>query len=200
MLEILMKGGPLMAFIAAAGVLALAIFLERLVSLRREKVVPQRLLNAVREQISNHKYSEAAVLCEQSRSAISVVLLTGVRNAGKTREQIKELMEETGKSVTASLERYVNAMGTIAAISPLMGLLGTVTGMIEVFQKVTTEGVGDPRVLASGIWEALITTAAGLVVAIPAYVGYRYLLGRVDRLVLEMEEISLQAADEMAKE
>ncbi len=200
MIELLSKGGPVMIPIAVAGVLALAIFLERVVSLRGERVAPERLVKAVKELAKDGKYSEAGVLCEQDRSAVSVVLLAGVRHAGKSRERLKELMEESGKSVAAELERYVNALGTIAAICPLMGLLGTVLGMITVFQKITSQGVGDPRILASGIWEALLTTAAGLTIAIPAYIGYRYLLGRVDRLVLGMEESALELADLAAKE
>ncbi len=199
MLDVMVKGGPLMYFIAAGGVFALAILFERLWSLRHDRIVPMRLVERVRDLATENKVSEAEVLCEENPSAVSVILIAGLKHANKSRDRLKELMEEAGKSVAADLERYVNALGTIASVSPLMGLLGTVTGMIEVFQKVTTEGVGDPRVLASGIWEALITTAAGLVVAIPAYMAYRYLLGRVDQLVLEMEEVSLDLADRLSE-
>ncbi len=181
--------------IAAAAVLALAILMERIWSLRQDSVMPNGFINTVLDLCKEDKISEAVVLCTENKSAASHVLLAGVKNAKKSREGIKTAMEEAGRSVAAELERYVNALGTIAAISPLMGLLGTVTGMITVFQKVTTEGVGDPRVLATGIWEALVTTAAGMTIAIPAYVAYRYLIGRVDRKLLEMEEKSLELAD-----
>lgn len=200
MLDVLAKGGPIIIPIAAAGVFALAIFLERLWSLRHDKVISKRLVDAVIELAKEKKYSEAEVLCKQDRSFVSVILKTGVVNASKKREQLKELMQESGKSVAAELERYVNALGTIAAVSPLMGLLGTVTGMISVFQKVTSEGVGDPRLLASGIWEALVTTAAGLTVAIPAYIAYRYLLSRVDKLLLEMEEAAIHTIDAIGED
>lgn len=199
MLELFIKGGPVMYPIAFAGVLGLAIFLERIFSLRRERVIPSRLIKAVMDLIGESKFSEAGVLCEQDRSAVSVILFSGIKNVGKSRERLKEFMQESGKSVAADLERYVAAVGTIAGISPLMGLLGTVMGMIRVFQRVTSEGVGDPRLLATGIWEALTTTAAGLIVAIPMYIIYRYLLGRVDRIVLEMEEIALNVADNVAE-
>jgi len=200
MYDVLAKGGPLMIPIAVAGVLALAIFLERLWFLRHEKIIPRRLIDAVLDLVKKDKYSEAEVLCRQDRSIVSVVLRVGVTHAKKGRRQIKDIMEESGKSVAAELERYVNGLGTIAAVSPLMGLLGTVTGMINVFQKVTSEGVGDPRLLASGIWEALVTTAAGLTVAIPAYIAYRYLLGKVDGLLLEMEEAAIETVDAITVE
>ncbi len=195
--DIFQQGGPVMVPIALAGVIGLAIFLERLVNLRRDKVVPPRLIRAVNDLIRQGKISEARVLCQQDDSIISTVLLTGAQEAGKRRAHIKEMMQDVGKSAVAELERFVHGLGTIAGVSPLMGLLGTVTGMISVFQKVTAEGVGDPRLLASGIWEALLTTAFGLIVAIPAYIGYRYLLGRVDRLTLDMEEQSLRLLEHL---
>ncbi|RJO74313.1 MAG: MotA/TolQ/ExbB proton channel family protein [Myxococcales bacterium] len=194
------KGGAVMYPIALCAVLAATVFFERMWSLRRERIIPVRLIKAVDNLVREQKFSEAGVLCEQDRSAVSVVLLTGLRHVGKTRDIVKERMEETGKSVAADLERFVNVLGTVAAVSPLLGLLGTVTGMIDVFQKVTSQGVGDPRYLASGIWEALITTAAGLIVAIPTYVIYRYFLSRVDRFILEMEEAALDLAEAVGRE
>ncbi len=200
MIELFEKGGFLMWPIGLGAVLALAIFLERVYFLRRVGILPERLKKKVRELIEEEKFSEAAVLCEQDRSALATILLTGLKLHNRTRERIREAMSETGKSVAAELERYLSALGTIASVSPLMGLLGTVTGMIGVFQQVTTEGVGDPRILASGIWEALITTAAGMTVAIPAYIGYRHLITRVDRLVLELEESSSESLDLIKRE
>jgi biopolymer transport protein ExbB len=105
---------------------------------------------------------------------------------------MKEVIEDTGRHVVHELERFMNTLGTIAAITPLLGLLGTVTGMISAFEAITTQGVGDARVLSGGIGEALITTAAGLIVAIPALIGYRYLRGRVDALVIEMEKEAIK--------
>ena len=104
------------------------------------------------------------------------------------REIAKENIQDTGRHVVYELERYLNPLGTIAAISPLLGLLGTVIGMVKVFAAITVYGVGNPGVLAGGISEALITTAAGLSVAIPSLIGYRYLRGRVDNLVVQMEK------------
>jgi biopolymer transport protein ExbB len=108
---------------------------------------------------------------------------------------MQEVVEDTGRHVIHDLERYLNSLGTIAAVSPLLGLLGTVIGMVKVFTAITTAGVGNPSVLAGGISEALITTAAGLSVAIPSLIGYRYLRGRIDELVVEMEKEAMKLVD-----
>jgi len=108
---------------------------------------------------------------------------------------LMERLEDTGRHVVHELERFLNTLGTIASITPLLGLLGTVTGIIKAFNAITQGGMGDPRMLSGGISEALITTAAGLLVAIPALIAYRYLRGRVDRIVIEMEKDAIQLAD-----
>jgi len=124
----------------------------------------------------------------------------GIENYGKRREVIKERIEEVGRREVASLESYINVIGTIAGISPLLGLLGTVSGMIKAFNIISLQGIADPASLAGGISEALITTAAGLVVAIPAYVIYRYLMNKADSLILEMEENSIRMVDILKRE
>ena len=121
-------------------------------------------------------------------------------NRHHSREIMKESIEDVGRHVVADLERFLNTLGTVAAITPLLGLLGTVLGMINVFTAITSHGVGDPGVLAGGISQALITTAAGLSVAIPALMFYRYFRGRVDELVIEMEEEALKMVEIMAGE
>ncbi len=191
-IDTLSKGGIVMVPIGLAALLALTLFFERIYSLQRRRVIPDRLVRHLKSLLEEEKISEAKALCEQHKSAFSGIILAALEHAGKSRERLKVVMEEVGKSAMSDLERYINALGTIAGVSPLLGLLGTVTGMIRVFQEVTTAGVGDPRLLASGIWEAMMTTAAGLIVAIPALIAYRYLLSRVDRLALELEEISLE--------
>lgn len=198
--EFMRQGGVLMVPIVAASVVALAVFLERLYALQMNKVVPREFLDLVRRKVRDRKPAEALTLCEGNPSAMSAVAASGLRHAGQPREVIKEAFEEIGRLEVSALSRYVEVMGTIAAVTPLLGLLGTVTGMIGVFRTVVAEvgaeaGQVDPGSLANGIWEALITTAAGLSVAIPAYIGYKYLLSRVDRLALEMEEASLELVD-----
>jgi len=185
--NIMEKGGYLMWPIVACSVIALGVFIERMVALRSEKVIPRNLLDKVRSLVSGGKITDAATLCEGNESPLAAVLAAGLKTSNRPIRIRLEAMEEAGKQEAALLERFLGVVGTIAAISPLLGLLGTVTGMIKIFQKVTSSGVGDPRILAGGIWEALITTAAGLTVAIPAYVAYRYLLSRAEWLILEME-------------
>jgi biopolymer transport protein ExbB len=126
---------------------------------------------------------------------MAAIIFEGIRNSTHGREAVKDAVEGIGRQEAAKLERYVGVVGTIAAISPLLGLLGTVTGMIKAFNVISTHGVGNPSSLAGGISEALITTAAGLIVAIPAYVMYRYLMSKVDRIILSMEKYSLHLVD-----
>jgi biopolymer transport protein ExbB len=128
------------------------------------------------------------------------MLAVGIVNRRHSREVMKEVIEEVGRQVVHELERYLNTLGTIASITPLLGLLGTVIGMIKVFAAITTSGVGDPGVLAGGISEALITTAAGLSVAIPSLMLYRYLRGKVEKLVIMMEEEALKMVEVMQGE
>lgn len=196
------KGGPVMYPIVLGSVLALALFLERIWALRRERVIPAAFRGRVRTMVREGKLSEAEVLCQENASSLANIVGAGLKEAGKPRREIKESVTEVGRREVASLERYVDFLGTIAAVEPLMGLLGTVTGLIRAFQKVeavANKGGGvNPGDLAAGIWVALITTAAGLIVAIPAYLGYRYLQGRVNALIVEMEEDSLELADLIA--
>ena len=185
-------------------VVALTVFLERWYSLRAEKVIPKRLYGRVKERVLAAQWEEAEKECllEENDSPTSQIMLAGIRRQGRPRGEIKEALEEAGRRHVADLSRVVELLGTIAAITPLIGLLGTVVGMIDVFRTVVSEvgataGAVNPASLANGIWAALLTTAAGLSVAIPAYLGYRSHLGRVDRLSMELEEISLQLLDDM---
>jgi biopolymer transport protein ExbB len=123
------------------------------------------------------------------------VLAAGLANRHRPREIVMERLEDTGRHVVHELERFMNTLGSIASVSPLLGLLGTVTGIIKAFNAIQAGGMGDPRALSGGIAEALITTAAGLCVAIPALFAYRYLRGRVDRIVIEMEKDAIRIAD-----
>jgi len=184
MFELLYKGGPVMIVIGFFSVLALAMFLERLYILRRKRVLPPGLLSKLRDLLDSGKSAEAVLLCEQDGSPVAQVLEAGLRAKPVNRV---EKMDEAGRRAVAQLRKNLSVLGTTAAVSPLLGLLGTVTGMIAVFQDVTQYGVGNPGDLAQGIWEALITTAAGLVVAIPAYLAYRYLVSRVETLTLVLE-------------
>lgn len=198
------QGGPVMYPIALGSVVALALFLERSWALRRESVVPAAFRSRIRGLVREGKLSEAEVLCQENRSALAELIGAALKDAGKPRAQIKETVTEVGRREVAHLEKHIEFLGTVAAVEPLMGLLGTVTGLIRAFQRVeglAQQGGGvNAGALAAGIWEALITTAAGLVVAIPAYLGYRYLLGRVTGLVVELEEDSLEISGIIAED
>lgn len=192
MWEIFKTGGPVMWPILLCSIIAAAILLERLWSLQDRRVVPPDLAGKVWKLVESRQLTDRHVTALAQNSPLGRVLAAGLANRHRGRDIIKEAIEDTGRHVVHELERFLNALGTIAAISPLLGLLGTVTGIIAAFNAITSQGVGDPRVLAGGIGEALITTAAGLLVAIPSLVGYRYLRGRVDGLVVDMEKEALR--------
>lgn len=194
------EGGPVMWPLLLCSVAALAIFLEKLYSLRREKIIPRSLLTIVNSLISDKKISEVKMACQQNTSPLAAVLHAGVSLHGKKRDRIKENIEEVGKKEVLTLSRNIGALATIAHISPLLGLLGTVTGMFRVFQVITSQGVGNAQSLAGGIAEALITTIAGLVIAIPTVVAYRYLTAKVKGHVSEIAEHALKLMDAVAEE
>ena len=202
MWEIFKTGGPVMWPILLCSIVAVAIMAERFWSLQEHRVLPPDLANKVWKLIEAKQLADKHVTSLAQNSPLGRVLAAGLSNRHRSREIIKESIEDTGRHVAHELERYLNALGTIAAVSPLLGLLGTVTGIIAAFNAITAQGVGDPRALAGGIGEALITTAAGLLVAIPSLMGYRYLRGRVDSLVVGMEQEALrlvQALDVQAR-
>lgn len=200
MYELFLKGGILMYPIALCSIIAVGIFLERMWVLRRRRVLPRDFLIEVEDLVMRRKRPEAISLCKRDNSSIAHVIRVGIENYGKKRDVIKEKIEEVGRREAASLERYINVIGTIAGVSPLLGLLGTVSGMIKSFNIISVQGVADPASLAGGISEALITTAAGLVVAIPSFVIYRYLANKADSLILEMEENSIRMVDLVKRE
>jgi biopolymer transport protein ExbB len=188
MLEIVRSGGWLMLPIIICSVVSVAIILERLWTLQPGRVLPKNLTRQVWNWVSKNELNHEHIKSLQDGSPLGAILAAGLTNRQSDREIMKESIEDAGRQVVHDLERYLNSLGTIAAVSPLLGLLGTVIGMVKVFAAITAHGVGDPTVLAGGISEALITTAAGLSVAIPALIGYRYLRGKVDALVIQMEK------------
>ena len=188
MFEIVKAGGWLMPAIILCSVVAAAIIAERLLVLRQKRVLPEGMSTKVWQWVEQGELDERHIRALRTSSPLGSILAAGLDNRHRDRDTIKERIEDPGRHVAHDLNRFLNSLGTVAAISPLLGLLGTVVGMMRVFQDITQFGVGDPGALAGGISEALITTAAGLLVAIPALIGYRYLRGRVTSLVLEMEK------------
>ncbi len=192
MLEIVQAGGWLMLPIIACSMVAAAIIMERLWTLQQKRVLPKDLTVQAWHWVKADRLDSERVQMLHQSSPLGQVLAAGLANRDAGREIAKEGIEDTGRHVVHEMERYLNPLGTIAVISPLLGLLGTVIGMVKVFAAITAHGVGDPGVLAGGISEALITTAAGLTVAIPSLIGYRYLRGRVDAMVVSMEKEAMK--------
>lgn len=186
--ELIKAGGWLMLPIIASSVIAMAITVERFWMLRIKRVLPRHLVAQVWNWVRNHQLDATRLHGLRSGSPLGRVLAAGLVNIRHDRSVMKEAIEDAGRHVVLELERYLNTLGTIAAITPLLGLLGTVVGMIDVFNAITTQGVGNPGALADGISKALITTAAGLSVAIPSLGFYRYFRGKVDMLVVRMEQ------------
>ena len=188
--EFFVKGGPLMWPLLGCSVVALAIIIERLFDLRQSKIIPKDLIEEVERLTRMGRLSDIEQLLKRSSSPICPVIMMAIKNAGMRREIIKDYMEEAGASEAYSIERYIDILGIIAAIAPLLGFLGTVTGMLAAFQAVSITGTHSSQLLAGGISEALITTVVGLAIGIPVFVAYRLLIARSDYLVLEMEKTS----------
>jgi len=181
--------------ILLCSIISLAIVIERFWSLRTERITPKNLVSKVWQWAKTGNLDAKRINDIRTESPLGRLLAAGLVNIKHDREVMKESIEEVGRHVAHELERFLNTLGTIAQIAPLLGLLGTVIGMIKVFSVITTQGVGDPSVLAEGISMALITTAAGLTVAIPTLMFYRFFRGRVDDLVLTMEQESLKLVE-----
>ena len=178
--------------IILCSIIALGVFLERLWVLRRKNIIPGEFIRNVEEQVKNQKISEAIFLCQGDQSSIAKIFLAGLKNAGRGMWLVKEAIEEMGGREGVILEKHVGILSTIANLTPLLGLLGTVSGMIKTFNVISLQGVGNPALLAGGISEALITTATGLCVAIPTLVCYQILKDKAEALIFEMEENSLK--------
>jgi biopolymer transport protein ExbB len=190
--ELIRSGGWLMWPIVVCSVLALAIIVERCWSLRRSVVAPRDLMSEIQGMTLGDRLTNEQIHSVRETSALGQILAAGLSRQTQQAFLVKDAIEEAGGHVVHELERYLNALGTIAATTPLLGLLGTVIGMIKVFSAITAVGVGDPQVLAGGISEALITTAAGLSVGIPSLMFHRYFLGKVNELTVAMEQDALR--------
>lgn len=187
------QGGIVMIPIALCSVLALMIILERMWSLRRHRIFRFDILEVIEHLLREQKIPEATTLCKRHDSPMTRLILVALLNSDRPKAEIKELIEDHGRQEVPALERYLTTLGTIASISPFLGLLGTVVGLLRVFEAISQEsGVTNTAILSAGIHNALITTVAGLCVAIPALVAYNYFARRAEALVLEVERVSLR--------
>jgi biopolymer transport protein ExbB len=195
MWEIIRAGGAFMWPIVMCSIVAVAIVCERFWTLQGSRVIPRDLSQKVWNWIETDQLNDKLIAALELNSPLGQLLANGLKNRNKPRNMMVERLEDGGRHVVHELERYLNTLGTIAAIAPLLGLLGTVAGIIHAFNAITANGLGDPRTLSGGIGEALITTAAGLTVAIPSLIAYRFLRGKVERLVVQMEKEAMRMVD-----
>lgn len=186
-------GWPIWPLIIAS-ILALAIIFERFYSLRRTLIIPPGLLEQTLENLRKYGINQDVMRALSQGSPLGRIFTAGIRNLNASREVMKESLEETGRIVAHDLERYLLTLGTIASVAPLLGLLGTVIGMVEIFGSQSPTG-GNPAVLAHGISVALYNTAFGLIVAIPSMIFYRFFRGRVDTFLVEMEEQAVRLVE-----
>jgi biopolymer transport protein ExbB len=193
--EFLKSGGPVMIPILLASVVGLAAFVERLWALRADRVIPRAVRIELMQLVKQARWDDAITLCRKGDAPVCRVLEPVLVHRDQARGEIKELAEEVGKREAAELERYSGIVGIVASVAPLLGLLGTVWGMIITFDVIKEQGLGEVGQLAGGISAALITTFAGLSVGIPALIAHRYLLSRIDDLTLELEETALSVLD-----
>lgn len=195
MFELVQAGGWLMLPIILCSIVAIAIVIERLWTLNSARIIPRHLLADVWTRIRNNEFDAEALRELRQSSALGQILAAGIVNSRAGRAIMVESIEQAASHVIHDLERYLSTLGTIAVITPLLGLLGTVLGMIRVFTEIMVQGTGNATVLAGGISEALITTAAGLSVAIPSLMFYRMFLRRVESLVVDLERESIKLVD-----
>jgi biopolymer transport protein ExbB len=194
-LELVLAGGPFMWPIILCSVVAAGIILERIWTLQRRRVMPPDLTRRIWALVEAGQANDKVIAALEVNSPLGKLLATGLANRHRPRAVLMERLEDAGRHVAHDLDRFINTLGTIAGVAPLLGLLGTVTGIIKAFEAIHVQGLGDPRILSGGISEALIATAAGLVVAIPSQVAYRYLRGRVDSTVVQIEKDVLRFAE-----
>jgi biopolymer transport protein ExbB len=193
--QVLSAGGWVMPFIVLCSIIALAICIERQFALNRRKIAPPHLLATVWQQLRGEGLDAQRLKSLRQGSPLGAILAAGLANRHQGRDVMRESIREAASHVIHQLERYLNTLGTVAAVTPLMGLLGTVLGMISVFTEITTHGTGNAGALAGGISEALITTAAGLAVAIPSLVMHRHYTSRIESIVVDLEREAIKLVD-----
>ena len=197
--DFLSKGGIVMIFIGLCSLTAIVLFIERWIALRTASRQARRLESGLIDAISQGQFERASSLCDAHPCALATLAQSGIDHRDLTREALQEVLSDEGRRQEAKLNRFIPAVGAISTISPLLGLLGTVTGMIAVFSRLADEyasgAVANPGMLAGGIWEALLTTAAGLCVAIPAFVLHRILTGQLDAILLQLESTATRIVD-----
>lgn len=200
--DFVVKGGIMMVPIGLCSLLAVTVFIERLISLRRRKVIPPSFLPGLRKHLNGDLSNpvRAVKYCQKNSSPVARVFEAGLKRLGGPIELVERHINETGQRETLKLRKYLRILSVIASVSPLMGLLGTIFGMIAAFQTVALSGeaLGRTEMLAEGIYEAMITTAAGLIVAIPALIFYHWLSAKVQKLVMDIDEMTVEFVEQIS--
>jgi len=203
MWDVIQKGGPLMYLIILCSIVALAVTIERFYHLHRARINIGKFMESISNTLRRNRIMDAINLCEKTPGPVAHIVKAGILKHDRSRGEIKEAIEDAGIYEVPRLEKNLGALATIAHISPLLGLLGTVTGMVKAFQVIQEKAammhLVSPGDLAGGIWEALITTCAGLIVAIPTFVAYNYLVSRVKWFILEMERAATDLVNILAQ-
>ncbi len=198
LIDLIHRGGWVMYPLLLCSLAGLGLICERLWALRRGRVIPRRFLLALSALLDERKYEEAALLSRNGEHAAARLARLALKMMGRRRVLFKDVMEEAGRREAAELSAHLGALHLAASISPLLGLLGTVSGMINAFNSIAVEGIGNPGLLAGGISEALLTTAAGLCVAIPTLVLHRALSSRAEALAAELEDLAADLMEALA--
>jgi biopolymer transport protein ExbB len=193
MFSLIRKGGVVMIPLGLASVLALAFAIERFISLRRDKIIPPDFMKRIVELVETDPSGDAAIkFCAQTERPAAHIMKAGLLGLLKSGDAAEKAIEDAGAREASKMKRSLRILSVIATVSPLLGLLGTVYGMISAFQTASAVGMGKADVLAKGIYEALVTTAAGLTIAIPVLLAYQYLSSRVDSIVDDLDEIGIE--------
>ncbi len=194
--QLTVRGGWLMIPIIICAALTLAVIIERLIALKKSEIDAEKFINRVEGKIKKRKIREAIEICESTPGPVSSLVYKALIKSDKPPDVIRENIQDEANQIIPYLEKYLGVLATIATVAPLLGLLGTVTGLIKAFMVIEAKsGLVNPADLARGIWEALITTVAGLVVSIPAYLGYNYIVSRVNGLINDMERATSRMMD-----
>ncbi|MCK9265799.1 MotA/TolQ/ExbB proton channel family protein [bacterium] len=190
------KGGLIMIPILLCGILALGIIIEKIISLRSSGFDNEKFIKQIEEILKKRKIKESLALCDSIDKPVPRIIKAGLMKSDRSREEIKESIDDASSYEIPLLEKYLGVLATIATVAPLLGLLGTVTGLIRAFMVIQSKGgLVNPGDLAGGIWEALVTTVGGLIVAIPAYIAYNYFVTRVNNIVMQMEKSASRLMD-----
>lgn len=187
MIDIIEKSGPVFYALALCSLIAMAVTIERLIALRRSRVLPRQIIDVIEAVAPGKDLSIAVEICRRNPGVLSQVMRAGLENVDRSWEVMRDAVIDAGREETPAIERHLFWLQTVAQASPLLGLLGTVFGMIQMFSSVALSGLGDPQVLSRGIAQAMLTTAEGLCIGIPALVAYNYLSSRAELLIAEIE-------------